>query len=60
LYSGTSLRLAYDTQPDEIETALAIIKGVLKDHEGMQPELPPRVFFNEFTTDSLMSEPKGI
>ncbi|MGB5297539.1 MAG: mechanosensitive ion channel family protein [Thiogranum sp.] len=49
----TNLRLAYDTQPDKIETALAIINDVLKDHEGMQPELPPRVFFDEFNTDSL-------
>jgi len=49
----TNLRLAYDTQPNKIETALAIIKDVLKDHEGMQPELPPRVFFDEFNTDSL-------
>jgi len=49
----TNLRLAYDTPPDKIETALAIIEDVLKDHEGMQPELPPRVFFDEFNTDSL-------
>ncbi len=49
----TSLRLAYDTPPDKIETALAIIEDVLKDHEGMQPEFPPRVFFDEFNTDSL-------
>ena len=49
----TNLRLAYDTPPDKIEAALAIIQDVLKDHEGMQPELPPRVFFDEFNTDSL-------
>ena len=49
----TNLRLAYDTPPEKIETALAIIEDVLKDHEGMQPELPPRVFFDEFNTDSL-------
>ncbi len=49
----TNLRLAYDTPPEKIETALAIIKDVLKDHEGMQPELPPRIFFDEFNSDSL-------
>jgi MscS family membrane protein len=49
----TNLRLAYDTPPDKIETALAIIEDVLKDHEGMRPEFPPRVFFDEFNTDSL-------
>jgi MscS family membrane protein len=49
----TNLRLAYDTPPEQIETALAIIEDILKDHEGMQAELPPRVFFDEFNTDSL-------
>jgi MscS family membrane protein len=49
----TSIRLAYDTPPQKIEQALAIIKGILHDHEGMRPELPPRVFFDEFNPDSL-------
>jgi len=49
----TNLRLAYDTPPDKVETALAIINDVLKDHEGMRPELPPRIFFDDFNTDSL-------
>jgi MscS family membrane protein len=30
-----------------------IIRDVLQDHEGMNPELPPRVFFSEFNPDSL-------
>jgi len=49
----TSLRLANDTPVDRIEKAVSIIKEALKDHEGMQPELPPRVFFDEFNPDSL-------
>ncbi len=49
----TGLRLAYDTPAEKIEQALAIIRKLLKEHEGMQPELPPRVFFDEFNPDSL-------
>jgi MscS family membrane protein len=49
----TNLRLAYDTPADKIQQALGIVRDILKDHEGMQPELPPRVFFDEFNPDSL-------
>jgi MscS family membrane protein len=49
----TCIRLSYDTPPEKIERALGIIREVLDDHEGMQPELPPRVFFDEFNPDSL-------
>ena len=49
----TNLRLAYDTPADKIQQALSIIRDILKDHEGMQAELPPRVFFDEFNPDSL-------
>ena len=49
----TNIRLSYDTPPDKIEQALGIIREILDDHEGMRPELPPRVFFDEFNPDSL-------
>lgn len=49
----TSIRLASDTPVEKIEEALGIIRAALDNHEGMQPELPPRVFFNEFNPDSL-------
>jgi MscS family membrane protein len=49
----TNIRLSYDTPPDQLEKAVGIIKDVLRDHEGMQERLPPRVFFNEFNPDSL-------
>lgn len=49
----TSIRLAYDTPPENVEKAIEIIKDILQDHEGMREELPPRVFFNEFNPDSL-------
>jgi MscS family membrane protein len=49
----TNLRLAYDTPADRVETALLIVRDILKDQQGIQPELPPRVFFNDFNPDSL-------
>ena len=49
----TSLRLANDTPVEQIEKAISIVKEILEDHEGMQPEFPPRVFFDEFNPDSL-------
>lgn len=48
-----NIGITYDTPPEKVERALEIIKEILKDHEGMNPEFPPRVFFNEFNNDSL-------
>jgi len=48
-----NIGITYDTPPEKIERALEIIKDILKDHEGVNPEFPPRVFFNEFNNDSL-------
>jgi MscS family membrane protein len=49
----TCLHLSYDTPTEKIEQAVSIIKEILDNHQGMQPELPPRVFFDEFNPDSL-------
>lgn len=48
-----NITITYDTPPDKIEKALNIIRGILANHEGMQPDYPPRVFFNEFNDTSL-------
>jgi MscS family membrane protein len=32
---------------------LEIIKEILKDHEGLDEEFPPRIFFNDFNDYSL-------
>jgi MscS family membrane protein len=48
-----NITITYDTPPDKIEKALAIIRGILENHEGMQPDYPPHVFFNEFNDASL-------
>jgi MscS family membrane protein len=45
--------LASDTPPAKVEQAVAIIKGILDNHEGMNPDFPPRVYFNGFNGTSL-------
>ncbi len=47
------LRLPIDTSPDKMEEAVGIIREILDNHEGMDPERPPRVFFTEIHPDSL-------
>lgn len=48
-----SITLTYDTPADKMQRAVDILKEILTDHEGMRPELPPRVYFNEFGSTSL-------
>jgi len=49
----TNITITYDTPPEKVDRALEIIREILENHEGMDPEFPPRVFFNEFNSDSL-------
>ena len=49
----TNITITYDTPPDKVERAVEIIRNILQDHEGMLPQFPPRVFFDEFNADSL-------
>lgn len=48
-----NLSITYDTPPEKVQEAVEIAKDVLKDHEGMHPDFPPRVFFNEFNDAAL-------
>jgi MscS family membrane protein len=48
-----NINITYDTPPEKIERALEILKDILDNHEGMNPEFPPRVYFSEFNSDSL-------
>ena len=48
-----NLTLTYDTPPEKVQRAVDIIKELLADHEGMSPDFPPRVIFNEFNAASL-------
>ncbi|EFK10823.1 transporter, small conductance mechanosensitive ion channel (MscS) family protein [delta proteobacterium NaphS2] len=49
----TNLSLAYDTPPEKVEKAVAIINKILENHVGMDPDLPPKVYFDEFNLSSL-------
>ena len=49
----TNITITYDTAPDKVEKAVAMIKEILDDHEGMHPDFPPRVYFNGFNDWSL-------
>ena len=41
------------TPPEKVQKALEIVRGLLEEHDGMEPDFPPRVFFTEFNRDSL-------
>jgi MscS family membrane protein len=49
----TNITITYDTPPEKVERAVAIIREILENHEGMHPDRPPRVYFNEFNDASL-------
>jgi MscS family membrane protein len=42
------IHLPIDTPRAKVEAALAIVRKKIENHEGMDPELPPRVFFVDF------------
>ncbi len=48
-----NLGITYDTPPEMAQRAVAILKEILADHEGMDPDKPPRVLFNDFKDSSL-------
>jgi len=49
----SNITITYDTPPEKVKRALEIIKEILTNHEGMDEEFPPRVFFNDFNDCSL-------
>lgn len=48
-----NITITYDTPPAKVREAKEIIEAILKDHEGMDPEFPPRVYFNDFKDAAL-------
>jgi len=48
-----NLGLTYGTSPEKIQKAVKIVESILRDHEGMREDYPPRVFFNGFNDWSL-------
>ncbi len=49
----TNLGLRYDTPRAKVAQAVEIVSEILNDPEHMNPEFPPRVFFNGFGDWSL-------
>jgi MscS family membrane protein len=49
----TNIGITYDTPPEKIEKAVELILKILDNHEGMDPEFPPRAYFNEYNPYSL-------
>lgn len=49
----SDLHIPIDTSREKLEKAIETIRQVLENHEGMDPENPPRVYFNEFNPDSF-------
>lgn len=47
------LGLTYSTSPEKIREAVDMVRRLLNDHDGMNPDLLPRVYFNELKADSL-------
>ncbi len=48
-----SVTVTYDTPPEKVQRALEILEEILKDHEGMDGETPPRIYFNDMTDIAL-------
>lgn len=48
-----NVTITYDTPPEKIRRAVEIMKEILDNHEGMNEELPPKVYFSELNSDSL-------
>lgn len=48
-----NITITYDTPPEKVERAIEILKEIIAHHEGMHPDFPPRVFFNDFNDWSL-------
>jgi MscS family membrane protein len=53
IYRLCDLQIPIDTSREKLEQALAGIRGVLAKQEDMDPEHPPKVFFNDYNPDSF-------
>lgn len=48
-----TITVTYDTSPEKLQKAVDIVKEILQNHEGMDPEFPPRIYFSDFASVSL-------
>ena len=49
----TDLHIPLDTSREKVENAVACIRTVLDNQEGMDPDFPPRVHFIDFEPDAF-------
>jgi MscS family membrane protein len=49
----SELPLSMDIGAAKAQEAVALVQGILKDHEGLNPDFPPRVWLSEFARDHL-------
>ena len=49
----TNIPLPLDMSAEKAERAVEIVRGILDNHEGMEADFRPRIFFNDFNRDSL-------
>lgn len=48
-----NITITYDTPPDKVERAVEVLREIFDNHEGMNEEFPPRVYFDNFNDASL-------
>lgn len=48
-----TITVTYDTTPEKLQKALDILHEILDNHEGMNPDFPPRIYFSDFASTSL-------
>jgi len=47
------IAIPYHTPPDKVDRALDIVREILDNHEGMDPDFPPRVHFEGLNSHAL-------
>ncbi|PWN05890.1 mechanosensitive ion channel family protein [Rhodohalobacter mucosus] len=45
--------VTYDTSADMVDRAVELLREILDNHEGMNEDFPPRVYFDNMNADSL-------
>jgi MscS family membrane protein len=50
---SATIELPSDTPSAKIRRALEILREILKNHEGMNEDLPPRVFLRDVNESSI-------
>jgi len=53
IYRSFDLHIPLDTPREHVERAVTSIQNILANRDGLDPDSPPRVFFNEFNPDSF-------